>query len=167
MHRDDVLRTIGHMNLGAVWSRLGVPMPPIDEHTDFFLILFAVMRNCLKGPNAKSLREQWSKTTSSLVEANDWAGKLARDLPSVSLPRECQTIRKTTRGDDKIMLTANRFLAKRTGYAMAEDVLFKVGAQTNRSVPFWFRLFRLFQPTLQVSSTNHPFLKPAGGSVDL
>ncbi len=126
-----VLALIGHLQVSGCWEKLGVDVPDMmhlieskgNVHVAYVVLM--VFRLADSSASAMALAREWCITISQKLDDSELGGRLQTSLPVVSLPRNCRIEHKRlVRGDDKILLSAHTFLAKRTGFALTEQDVF-------------------------------------------
>ncbi len=130
MDSGSVLVVLAYVGRAASWHDLGIELPRLDavRHVPFHCVLFAVMRASNSGVAAMRVCKTWISAIAKMVDASSWGGTLSSELPAIRLPRDCDSafnVQAAARGDDKFLVTVNRFLVRRTGYSRSEDILFQ------------------------------------------
>ena len=124
----DHLRPEGWWDFASRWHTLGLPLPRLDKVglIDFKCIMFALLRASSSSVCARRVCRGWVKELSRLIERTSWGNNLVTEMPAINLPKDCiTTLRSAYRGDDKMLLAANKFLCRRRGYNIADDFMFK------------------------------------------
>ncbi len=91
------------------------------------MVLFAVFRNSSETVAARYLVREWVLILAKFIGASSFNGQFKTHMPATNLPEYVglSQVKRAYRGEDKVLLVANKFLAKFKEFARADDQLFQ------------------------------------------